>query len=137
MVVAILSLGHHDFFWFSKSVSSKDKHNHSHYIIMMFPIIFRFCDIGIHTHTNSLPQPPGTYHRVLHSVNQLNDICSTTKVLQNLNLSFYLLFLHWLKYTRVIRSKTPLKLINKTLKQCLYQMDIVLSCTLCYAKGHV
>ena len=128
MVVASLSLGHHDFFWFSKSFSSKDKHNHSQHIKMMFPIIFRFslshararthahAHTHTHTHTHSLSLSPlqqlGTYHRVLHSVNQLNDICSTTKVLQNLNLSFYLLFLHWLKYTRAIRSKTPFE-VNK------------------------
>ena len=126
MVVASLSLGHHDFFWFSKSFSSKDKHNHSQHIKMMFPIIFRFSlsharartRAHTHTHTHSLSlslsplQQLGTYHRVLHSVNQLNDICSTTKVLQNLNLSFYLLFLHWLKYTRAIRSKTPFE-VNK------------------------
>ena len=128
MVVASLSLGHHDFFWFSKSFSSKDKHNHPQHIKMMFPIIFRFslshararthahAHTHTHTHTHSLSLSPlqqlGTYHRVLHSVNQLNDICSTTKVLQNLNLSFYLLFLHWLKYTRAIRSKTPFE-VNK------------------------
>lgn len=113
-VVAIFSLGHHDFFWISKSFSSKDTCNYPHYITF-------FSILGCVKHTltlslsHTLPQPSDTYHRVLHSVNQLNDICSTTKVLQNLNLSFYLLFLHWLKYTRVIRSKTPFE-SNKTLK---------------------
>lgn len=99
---------------------------------MMFPITLRFYE----THTHTLPQTPGTYHRVLHSVNQLNDICSTTKVLQNLNLSFYLLFLHWLKYTSVMRSKTPFE-VNKYKFKSIYQMDIALSCTPCYAKEHV
>lgn len=113
-MAATSSLGHHDFFWFSKLLGSKDEHNHSHYVIMLL-IILTFC-VSPHIHTPThfllLPQPSGTYHRVLHSVNQLNDICSTTKVLQNLNLSFYLLFLHWLKYTRVIGSEIPFE-VNK------------------------
>lgn len=39
----------------------------------------------------------GTYHRILDSVNQINDVGATAEILQNLNLAFYLLFLHWLK----------------------------------------
>ena len=48
------STGRHDFFWFSKSFSSKDKHNHSQHIITMFPIIFRFSLSLSYTHTLSL-----------------------------------------------------------------------------------
>lgn len=39
----------------------------------------------------------GTYHWILDSINQINDVGATTEILQNLNLAFYLLFLHWLK----------------------------------------
>lgn len=43
------------------------------------------------------PRTTGTYHWILDSVNEINDVGATTQILQNLNLTFYLLFLHWLK----------------------------------------
>lgn len=45
----------------------------------------------------SPPQRTGTYHWILDGVNQVDDVGATTQVLQNLHLTFYLLFLHWLK----------------------------------------
>lgn len=44
------------------------------------------------THHNT-----GTYHWILDGINQVNDVGATTQIFQNLNLAFYLLFLHWLK----------------------------------------
>lgn len=55
------------------------------------------------------PPNTGTYHWILNSVNQIDDVGATTEILQNLNLAFYLLFLHWLKYTKEIRSESPFR----------------------------